>query len=224
MVELSEELKKIDLPIRLGVLEMQVKVVESDYQALALEAEQRLAAISQRLKLEAIHSLPAVAATRQAYKLLGKDPSRYRPSAEALLRRVLQGKGLYQVNNVVDALNLVSVTSGFSIGGYDRARISGPITLDRGHAGEPYEAIGRGPLNIEGLPVLRDAKGAFGSPTSDSVRTSVQPHTEMFLAVFFDFTERKHLVEQALEDLAGLLGRHAAGETLTKRILELRQG
>jgi DNA/RNA-binding domain of Phe-tRNA-synthetase-like protein len=101
-----------------------------------------------------------------------------------LLRRVFKGKGLYQVNNVVDLLNLTSVKSGFSIGGYDVGKIEGEIQLSIGKAGEPYKAIGRGELNIEFLPTFRDQKGPFGSPTSDSVRTMITPKTEQFLMRF----------------------------------------
>jgi DNA/RNA-binding domain of Phe-tRNA-synthetase-like protein len=129
----------------------------------------------------------AVAATRQAYKALGKDPSRYRPSAEALLRRIALGKGLYRINNVVDVINLVSLRTGYSIGGYDAGRISPPVTFRRAGAGESYEAIGRGPINLEGLPVFADSQGPFGSPTSDSARTMVSAATTSLLMVIIGF-------------------------------------
>lgn len=156
-----------------------------------------------QLSTEVIHQIAALKATRKAYKTFGKDPSRYRPSAEALLRRVNSGKGLYQVNNVVDALNLFSIKTGYSIGGYDFEKIEGAIQWGIGKKEEPYEAIGRGALNIEGLPVLRDQKGAFGSPTSDSTRTMVTPTTTEFLAVLFGFEPAVDLaiVAEALKDL-----------------------
>ena len=90
----------------------------------------------------------------------GKDPSRYRPSAEALIRRVLQGKPLYQKNTFVDLINLASIAYGYSIGGFDADKFVGDtLTLGVGKAGEPYEGIGRCVLNIEGLPVYRDELG-----------------------------------------------------------------
>jgi DNA/RNA-binding domain of Phe-tRNA-synthetase-like protein len=104
-----------------------------------------------------------------------------------LLRRVVSGKDLYQINNVVDQLNLVSITSGFSIGGYDAAKIQGDISFGIGLANEPYQGIGRGELNIEGLPVFRDELGAFGTPTSDSQRTEVTGQTSRFLMIIIDF-------------------------------------
>jgi len=99
--------------------------------------------IQTRYSVEDISQIPTIKETKDAYRVLGKDPSRYRPSAEALTRRVVQGKGLYRINNVVDQLNLVSLQSGFSIGGYDQDKIAGNIQFGIGEKDEPYEAIGR---------------------------------------------------------------------------------
>ena len=116
--------------------------------------------------------LPGIEATRRAYRAFGKDPSRYRPAAEALVRRTLKDKPLYQVNTLVDLINLASMAFGYSIGGFDADRFVGDtLNLGIGHAGEPYEGIGRGMINIEGLPVYRDADGGVGTPTSDHERT-----------------------------------------------------
>jgi DNA/RNA-binding domain of Phe-tRNA-synthetase-like protein len=142
-------------------------------------------------------ALDAVVATRAAYRALGKDPSRYRPSAEALLRRLGQGKGLFRVNNVVDTNNLVSLRTGFSIGSYDRSRLDGPLALRRGRAGESYAGIGRGLLNLEGLPVLADRLGPFGSPTSDSERSMIGPGTAALLMVVYGFGGPAGLAEAA---------------------------
>lgn len=216
----SEEIKRLEPRVELGVALYEVAVANS-VEAEIVDIARRIGAIQQKLSLDRIGDLPALAATRKAYKALGKDPSRYRPSAEALLRRVVQGKGLYQVNNVVDALNLVSVTSGYSIGGYDAAKIIGGITMGKGEAGEPYEAIGRGVLNIEALPVLRDERGAFGSPTSDSRRTMVTDETAYFLAVFFDFSGHPPLLHAAMDDLQHLLETYAKGHCAAKEVIKM---
>jgi DNA/RNA-binding domain of Phe-tRNA-synthetase-like protein len=100
---------------------------------------------------------------------------------------MVSGKGLYQISNVVDQLNLVSVSTGFSIGGYDAGQIKGNIVFGIGRSDEPYQGIGRGELNIENLPVFRDELGAFGTPTSDSCRTGVTEKTKRFLMVLIDF-------------------------------------
>ena len=136
------------------------------------------------LSTESLKRMPAIEATRRVYRLCGKDPSRYRPAAEALMRRVLQGKELYQIDTLVDLINLASMQGGYSIGGFDADRIAGDtLTLGVGREGEPYEGIGRGPLNIAGLPVYRDALGGIGTPTSDHERTKITADTTRLLCL-----------------------------------------
>lgn len=126
------------------------------------------------LTTASLKELPGIAATRRVYKACGKDPSRYRPASEALIRRQLQGKRLYQIDTLVDLINLASIAYGYSIGGFDASKFAGDtLTLGIGRAGEPYEGIGRGMINIEGLPVYRDALGGVGTPTSDNERTKI---------------------------------------------------
>ena len=126
------------------------------------------------LTVDTVKELPAIAATRAMYRKCGKDPSRYRPASEQLIRRMLQGKELYQIDTLVDLLNLASVVYGYSIGGFDASCFVGDtLTLGIGREGEPYEGIGRGVLNIAGLPVYRDRQGGVGTPTSDSERTKI---------------------------------------------------
>lgn len=125
-----------------------------------------------------IKERPGIAATREAYKRAGKDPSRYRPACEQLARRLLQGKGLYSVDTLVDAVNLVSLAYGYSTAALDADKIAGPeILLDLGMEEDLYEGIGRGRINIAHLPVYRDTAGPFATPTSDSIRTQIGPET-----------------------------------------------
>jgi DNA/RNA-binding domain of Phe-tRNA-synthetase-like protein len=135
----------------------------------------------------AVLESPQILATRAAYKALGKDPARYRGSAEALLRRIIAGKGLPQINTVVDVINLVSVESRLPIGLYDLAHVNGNIVFRAGRAGETYKGIGKYDLNLEGLPVFCDALGPHGSPTSDSERTMVTSETKHVLAIIISF-------------------------------------
>ena len=140
----------------------------------------------------------AIAATRQAYRRCGKDPSRYRPSAEALRRRLLRGMKLYQIDTLVDIINLVSLRTGFSIGGFDADKIEGDtLVLGIGKADEPYEGIGRGVLNIEGLPVYRDTIGGIGTPTSDHERTKMDIGTIHLLAIINGYSGAQGLKEAA---------------------------
>lgn len=160
------------------------------------ELNEATKSICQKYDLSDINKLPAVLATRQAYKSLGKDPNRYRPSAEALLRRVLKDKSLYQINTLVDLINLVSIQTGLSINGYDEEQIVGEtVTLDAGVEGELFRGIGRGELNIAGLPVFRDAVGAIGTPTSDEERTKLTIETKSLLIIINSYSGTDQLDE-----------------------------
>jgi DNA/RNA-binding domain of Phe-tRNA-synthetase-like protein len=134
-----------------------------------------------------------IVTTRAAYKALGKDPARYRGSAEALLRRLIAGKPLPQINCVVDIINLVSVESRLPIGLYDLAHVKGPMVFRVGRAGETYKGIGKYDLNLEGLPIFCDELGPHGSPTSDSERTMVTESTKNVLAIVISFAGEEGL-------------------------------
>jgi DNA/RNA-binding domain of Phe-tRNA-synthetase-like protein len=153
---------------------------------------------------------PQILATRAAYKALGKDPARYRGSAEALLRRVIASKGLPRINAVVDIINLVSVESRLPIGLYDLAHVQGDIVFRAGRAGETYKGIGKYDLNLEGLPVFCDALGPHGSPTSDSERTMVTSETKHVLAVIISFGGKEGLDHWA-QRMSQLFVQHASG-------------
>lgn len=206
-VEISEELAELVPSLRLSCIECDVEQEEQN-EELWDEIVAKINLLNETLKVEDISSIPAITASRKAYKACGKDPARYRLSAEALLRRVVNRNELYQVNNVVDCLNLVSISTGFSIGGYDASKINGSAVFGIGEKDEPYEGIGRGELNIEFMPVFRDETGAFGTPTSDSVRTSVTENTTRFLMIIIDYgseallDEATHLAEKLLKKYA----------------------
>jgi DNA/RNA-binding domain of Phe-tRNA-synthetase-like protein len=189
---IDKGVKEILGEIRLGCLFGEIRI-EPSGQVLLEYISTKLNDFRSRHSVDNVSSIPMIKSTKEAYRKLGKDPSRYRPSAEALTRRTLQGKDLYLVNSLVDSLNLFSILTGISIGGYDRDKIEGIITFSSGRENEPYEAIGRGTLNIANLPLLRDDKGAFGSPTSDSTRTMITKETRNFLLVFFDFSPDNEL-------------------------------
>lgn len=149
-------------------------------------------------RMEDIKCQPAIAATREAYKRCGKDPGRYRPSAEALRRRLMRGIPLYQIDTLVDLINLVSLRTGYSIGGFDADKVQGDVLeLGIGRAEEPFEGIGRGMLNIEGLPVYRDGVGGIGTPTSDDERTKMGLETTHILAVVNGYNGGAGLPEAA---------------------------
>lgn len=149
--------------------------------------ESRSVEISESMDEESIRRVEGIRAGKKAYRHLGKDPNRYRLSAEALMRRVAKGKGLNSISSAVDALNLVSLSTGITIGGFDTRQLTGDIELGIGLPGEEFIAIGRGPLNVENLPVYRDHLGAIGNPTSDSERTQITISTTEVLMLIIGF-------------------------------------
>ena len=158
------------------------------------------------LTTESLKDMPSIAATRRVYKACGKDPSRYRPASEALIRRVLQGKDLYQIDTLVDLINFASIRFGYSIGGFDADKFVGDtLTLGVGRAGEPYEGIGRGMLNIEGLPVYRDEQGGVGTPTSDNERTKITLATRHLVVLVNGYDGNEERVSQNAEFILDLV-------------------
>lgn len=161
------------------------------------------------LTTESLKEMSGIAATRRVYKACGKDPSRYRPASEQLIRRMLQGKELYQIDTLVDLINLASIRFGYSIGGFDASKFVGDtLTLGIGKAGEPYEGIGRGMLNIEGLPVYRDAVGGVGTPTSDNERTKITIDTRHLVVLINGYDGNEEQVRANAEFILDLVRRY----------------
>lgn len=167
-------------------------------EALWQKIEEFTSLYREQYTVDSIKEMATIRATREAYKKCGKDPSRYRPSGEALCRRILRGLPLYQVDTLVDLINVVSIRYGYSIGGFDADKFEGDtLTLGIGKAGEPYEGIGRGPLNIEGMPVYRDAIGGVGTPTSDHERTKLSVETTRLLTIINGYNGKEGLQDAA---------------------------
>lgn len=186
----------------------------------AQKAEMKAVAddIASRLTIADINRQVAIAATRAAYKACGKDPNRYRPSQEQLTRRIVRGLGLYYVNALVDAGNQLSLATGCSVGVFDRDKLKGDtITLGVGKEGEPYEGIGRGELNISGIPVFRDSVGGFGTPTSDNERTKIDLDTKRILVTVHLFSPEVDS-EEVLNTFVDLFTRHARATHIRSRI------
>ena len=165
------------------------------------------------LTTESLKEMTSIAATRSVYRACGKDPSRYRPASEALIRRMLQGKTLYQRDTLVDLVNLASIAYGYSIGGFDADRFVGDtLTLGVGRAGEPYEGIGRGLLNIEGLPVYRDAEGGVGTPTSDHERTKMTIDTRHLVVLINGYDGNEQRVRENAAYIQELLRKYCQSD------------
>lgn len=216
-IQIDPILSKLCPELKLGIIECKVSITENN-EDLWKEIDKQISQIEQEVTVEDIREKPSISSSKNAYRKVGKDPNRYRLSAESLLRRIVNGKGLYQINNVVDLLNLVSIKSGFSIGGYNADKIVGDITMGLGQTDEEYQGIGRGHLNIENLPIFRDELGAFGSATSDSIRTQISLGCQSFLMVFFSYQGENELAE-SMDFAKDLLVKYAESKELKKSII-----
>src|SRR5258706_9447414 len=203
--------------VALGCVSAQVEALTLP-PALIEELNTREQAILGLPEPRSVLESPQILATRAAYKAVGKGPARYRGSAEALLRRVIAGKGLPRINAVVDIINLVSVESRLPIGLYDLAHVSGDIVFRAGRAGETYKGIGKYDLNLEGLPVFCDPIGPHGSPTSDSERTMVTSETKKGLAVIISFGGKEGL-DRWTQRMSELFSQHASGSGCETQII-----
>lgn len=208
-IKCSEEIKNACPEFKGMALEATVK--NSPYcKDLWEEIERFTTKYRELYNVDSIKDMPSIQATRKAYKKCGKDPSRYRPSGEALCRRLLKGQDLYRVDTLVDLINLVSIASGYSIGGFDADKFVGAtLTLGIGRAGEPYEGIGRGELNIEGMPVYRDEAGGVGTPTSDNERTKLSVGTTHLLAIVNGYDGDGEHLNETIQYMKSLLRQYA---------------
>jgi len=215
---ICEELKKVCPKITLGCIHAHVNVENSD-ENLLNEINAYYEVLKKEIHIEELSNFPSIRDGRELYKKLGKSPSKYRQSSEALIRRVLQGKGVYKVNNVVDINNLTSLKSKIPIGSYNIKNLTSPITLTIGKEGEKYKGIGKEMINIEGLPVLSDSLGNFGSPTSDCERAMITKDTNEILMCIYSFSGNVNMNEY-INYAKELLERYAHVKNLETKIID----
>ncbi len=206
--------------VRLGVLELEGVAVRERDEALAAEIEGTCRELKGRYGEGKSAEVPGVADARTLYKALGLDPTKTRPSNEALLRRALKGEALYRINTLVDTLNLCSLRHQLPFGLYDRDKLQPPVRLRRGEPGESYEGIRKGAVNVEARPVLVDVAGPFGNPTSDSARTMITLETRNALVVVYaPAVYRLARLEEVLDGSAATLTRFCGGTLAGRRLL-----
>lgn len=203
---------------KLGIIVAKV-VTEKSKTPLLEVMNQLFTSLKETLKVEQISQLKEIKAGRQAYRAFGKDPTKYRLSAEKLLRRILKDEGLEPINNVVDLSNVISLKFHCPVGTFDYEKISGSVVLRAGENGESYLSLGNQSLNLEGFPVFSDGIGAFGSTTSDSARTNVDKDTKMILLSIFGFEDQFDF-DKAIAYAHELIQTHANGEIVFSQMLE----
>lgn len=186
-IKIDDQLYSVYPDIRLGLLQFQANVKESDKNFWECMNHTVLFQVQKTIEGKQWNEIPGVKGSRAAYKAFGRNPGRYRVSSEALLRRVRRGDALYTINSVVDVNNLLSIESGLSVGSYDLDQIHGTITFRKAEKGEGYTGIGKDFLDMENMLVLADEEGIFGSSMSDSTRAMVKEQTKNVLLVLYCF-------------------------------------
>lgn len=211
---------RIELPaVKLGVLEADDLSVTLVNEGLANLTDTVCEQQRRAFTLETLAAAPPIRAVREMFRRWGVDPSKYRPSSEALMRRVVQAKGLYRVSNLVDIGNLGSVETGWPYGCYDLAKLRPPIIFRQGLPGEIYEGIGKRAWHLEARPVLADVDGPFGSPISDSNRSMITEAARQALVVIYaPATADDISIELALGRVAERLSQFAGAQTTSTRI------
>lgn len=215
---IDERIKNVCPELKIGLIRARVDNVETSAELWA-EIEREAAAIVGKYELLEVNKRPAVAQTRALYRALGKDPNRYRVASEALCRRVIRGLGLYRIDTLVDLINLVSIKSGYPISGLDADKLVGDtLVMGVGEEGELYNGIGRGLLNISGMPVYRDEKGGVATPTSDEERTKITLDTCTLQMNINGFGEEMPM-EEAVAWSVELLKRYASATDIETAIV-----
>jgi DNA/RNA-binding domain of Phe-tRNA-synthetase-like protein len=206
--------------VRLGVLTLEGVAVRSSDPALDAVVDGYCAELAERYGGGRSAEVPGAADARTLYKALGLDPTKTRPSSEALLRRALKGQTLYRISSLVDALNLSSLREQLPFGLYDLDRVEPPVTLRKGGPGEGYEGIRKGLVHVEGRPVLVDARGPFGNPSSDAARTMIRLETTRALVTCYAPAScRPDRMEGVLDRTRDTLVRFCGGREAQRRIL-----
>lgn len=217
---IDKRIKEICPNMRIGLIRANVINCETSDE-LWSEIENASAEIISSYELLEINKRPAIAQTRALYRALGKDPNRYRVASEALCRRVIRGLGLYRIDTIVDLINLISIKSGYPISGLDADKLIGnTLTMGVGVEDEEYNGIGRGLLNISGIPVYRDALGGVATPTSDEERTKITIDTHTLQMNINGFAPEMP-IEEAIEWSTELLHKYANATNIETAIINV---
>jgi DNA/RNA-binding domain of Phe-tRNA-synthetase-like protein len=218
-VHIHENLKNL---VRLGVLELEeLQLPRDGGDALWACIEAHGRRIQEAYGGLSAGQVPGVEEARRLYRSVGIDPTKHRPSSEALVRRLIQNKPLYRIHPLVDLFNLASLEALLPVGLYDTSKIVGKMVEVRlGGVGAGFDGIRKDRVNVEGRLCIADALGPFGSPTSDSLRTCIEGDVPATLAVFFGPLDgdRKNL-ERALARSVELAQAHFEVKVAQREVL-----
>jgi DNA/RNA-binding domain of Phe-tRNA-synthetase-like protein len=206
--------------VQLGILVFDAVVVREADAVLQAEVDALGADLRREYGGGRSAEVPGAEEARRLYKAVGIDPTKTRPSSEALLRRALKGEPLYRINTLVDVINLCSLRHQLPYGLYDRARLVPPVTLRMGREGEGYEGIRKGTVNVSSRPVLVDQMGPFGNPTSDSLRTCITLEAkDVFVVVYAPHGFSPAPLARVLDSTADTVIRHCGGRLVERFVL-----
>lgn len=218
-ISIDKGMKELWPSVRVGCMQYKVKVEKKNEELWRYLKKEIYKQARDAVFDYGVNEIPNIKESRAAYKAFGKDPSRYRVSSEALIRRIGQGKGLYEVNTVVDVNNLISIESGFSVGSYDTSKMEGDLIFRIGREGETYKGIGKEEIKIDALPVIADERGPIGSSTSDSERAMITPEATEVLTLIYSFSDNSDL-EKALEYGRKYMEKYAGATEMETWIVE----
>jgi DNA/RNA-binding domain of Phe-tRNA-synthetase-like protein len=217
-IELDPEFRS---SVRLGVVEASPVRVGPPTEALDREMEAQASALRDTHAGRAPGEIAELAPARKLYRTFGVDPTRTRPSSEALLRRALTGKPLPRILDAVDLSNLLALRFLVPIGLYDADAIRGTARLRRGDASAEYEGVRKDRVRLGGRPALFDELGPFGNPTADSARTAVHATTRRLALVIFTPADlARSTLAGHLRTAADAVRRHL-GEARTEVAIEI---
>lgn len=213
-ITIDESLNVVKLNVIGYTLEVDNKTTEEVDDLM----EKLILSLQDKYKIEDVVNIPKLKISRDAYKKLGIDPSRYRLATESLIRRIVKGKGLYRINDIVDLGNVLSALTYRSVCVVDLDKIDGDIYITRGKETDVYEGINRGIINITNMPVYRDNIGNFGTPTSDTIRTAVSSTTKniLIMIICFNSDENDETIKTDEELLIDLYKKYANGRNFKK--------
>lgn len=184
-IEFSKIIQKKIPGLKLGLLEAKNVEIRKKSDLVITQYSELETFIKNKFAENPPSSDEVVSVVRRMYRKIGWEPTKYRPSSEAMIRRFLKDKGLYRINNFVDLGNVASTRFHLPMGLYDLDKINGTIIIDVGKEDETYEGISKELIHASGKLILRDENGIFGNPTADSKRTCLSENTKNVLALFF---------------------------------------
>lgn len=199
IIKITKSISDVLLDFDVIAFKMAISVNDSSHLEALINYYEEL--IEKSYTLEEVLEIKEIKAARNSYKALGKDPSRYRLACESLLRRLVKKNKLYRISDVVDLGNLLSIELKRSTALLDFDKIKGDVYIRRGLESDIYEGIGRGIINVSNIPLYCDNEGAFGSPTSDTLRTAITADTKklLLMIICFDKCDKEEIILKTKE-------------------------